>query len=264
MERSTDPYNFSNKLLSLRDINTILERLHIHDCKINDIELYQRSFIHKSYCHMKDYEKYKWPGAPCLQLQEKSYETLEFLGDAILGSVVSSYLFKRFFLIHGQDEGFLTKLKIRIICGENLSKFSDDLSFQEHIIISSYVESCGIGRNNINILEDVFEALIGAIYLDQSYEMAERFIISVIEKYFDFTDILLNDTNYKDQISRYIQKNYKIFPSYKTSIKENNQYHCELYNGDTNVSTGEGSSKKKAEQDASKKALIHYNVLTHK
>ena len=53
MERSTDPYNFSNKLLSLHDITTIMERLHIHDCKINDIELYQRSFIHKSYCHIQ-------------------------------------------------------------------------------------------------------------------------------------------------------------------------------------------------------------------
>jgi ribonuclease III len=94
--------------------------------------------------------------------------------------------------------------------------------------------------------------------------MAERFIISVIETYFDFTDILLNDTNYKDQISRYIQKNYKVFPSYKTSQKENNKYRCELYKEEELVSVGDGVSKKKAEQDASKKALIHYNVLTYK
>ena len=261
MERSTDPYNFSNKLLSLHDITTIMERLHIHDCKINDIELYQRSFIHKSYCHMKDYEKYKWPGSPCLQLQEKSYETLEFLGDAILGSVVSSYLFKRFFLIHNQDEGFLTKLKIRIICGENLSKFSDDLSFQEHIIISSYVESCGIGRNNINILEDVFEALIGAIYLDHSYEVAETFITAVIEKYIDLTELLLTDNNYKDQISRYLQKNYKVYPAYQHEKKED-VYYCKLLQEGKVISVGEGNSKKRSEQEASRKALIHFNVLT--
>ena len=65
----------------------------------------------------------------------KSYETMEFLGDAILGSVVSSYLYRRFHEIHSQTEGFLTKLKIRLICGVYLCKLSKDLKFQEHIIM---------------------------------------------------------------------------------------------------------------------------------
>ena len=61
---------------------------------LNNLDFYKTAFIHKSYCKLKDYEEYEYPGAPCLPLQEESYEKMEFL-DAILGSIVSSYLYKR-------------------------------------------------------------------------------------------------------------------------------------------------------------------------
>ena len=97
-----NPYNFNNNLISSNDITNIMNSLNINDFKPNNLDLYQTSFIHKSYCKLKDYEEYEYPGAPCLPLQEKSYETMEFLGDAILGSVVSSYLYQRFCNIHKQ------------------------------------------------------------------------------------------------------------------------------------------------------------------
>ena len=188
---------------------------------------------------------------------------MEFLGDAILGSVVSSYLYERYYDIHKQNEGFLTKLKIRIICGENLCKLSRNLKFQKHLILSKHIEENCNGRENDNILEDVFEAFIGAIFLDSGYEKAKEFIIRVIEKYVDFTDILLTDTNYKDQISRYFQKVYEdgTRPTYK-HIKENDIFYCELYAKDKLIIKGQGVSKKKSEQDVSQKALIYFNVLT--
>ena len=75
-----------------------------------NLKLYQKSFIHKSYCKLKDYNEFKYPGDNYLPLQEESYETIEFLGDSILGSVVSSYIYRRFHMIYGETEGFLTKL----------------------------------------------------------------------------------------------------------------------------------------------------------
>ena len=258
-----DPYNFNNEFISEQYIINIMKSLNINDFQLTNLDFYKTAFIHKSYCKLKDYEEYDYPGEKCLPLQEVSYETMEFLGDAILGSVVSSYLYQRFYKIHHQNEGFLTKLKIRIICGENLCELSKKLLFQKHIVISKHIEENCNGRENSNILEDVFESFIGAIYLDTNYGTVEKFIIHVIEKFVDFTEVLLRDNNYKDQISRYFQRIYDdgSRPIYK-HIKEDGKFYCELYHKEKLLIKGEGISKKKSEQDVSKKALVYFNVLT--
>lgn len=260
-----NPYNSNNNYITENVIINIMKSLNINDFTFNNLDFYKTAFVHKSYCKLKDYEEYEYPGAPYLELQGESYEKLEFLGDAILGSIVSSYLYKRFYEIHGQNEGFLTKLKIRIICGENLCKLSKHLSFSNHLILSKHVEISCQGKENDNILEDVFESFIGALYLDHGYDMCENFVVKVIEKFVDFTDILMNDNNYKDQISRYFQRicddNQK--PIYKHSKSEDSGlFICELYHKNKLISKGEGVSKKKSEQNASKGALILYNVIT--
>lgn len=256
-----NPYNLNNRLITLNDITNIMKTLNINDFSTNNLKLYQKSFIHKSYCNMKDYEEFKYPGGEYLPLQDESYETIEFLGDSILGSVVSSYIFKRFHLIYGENEGFLTKLKIRLVCGENLSDVSKKMDLSRYLIISKHIEENCSGRSNKNILEDVLESFIGALYLDKGYEYTETFIINVIETYCDFTEIILKDTNYKDQISRYFQQTFNIYPKYKTE-KYENIFRSSIFNGETLIKTGSGESKKKAEQDVSKKALIHFNVIT--
>jgi ribonuclease III len=257
----SNPYNSQNKLLTSQDVQTIMNNLSISNFKVNNLSFYQTAFVHKSYCPMKEYEAYEKPSDNTLHLQEKSYEAMEFLGDSILESVVSSYLYERFHCIHNQNEGFLTKLKIRIVCGVNLTLLSKYLQFQKHIIISKQIEDSTQGRNNNNILEDVFEAFIGALFLDNSYDIAKQFIISVIETYVDFTLILMSDNNYKDQLSRYFQKNFKEYPIYKHT-KKDNRIFCEVIKGGKTISVGCGESKKKSEQNASHKALCFYNVLT--
>tara|TARA_B100000686_G_C16719271_1_gene933930 strand:- start:326 stop:1048 length:723 start_codon:yes stop_codon:yes gene_type:complete len=238
-----------------------MEKLNINDFSTTNLKLYQKSFIHKSYCKMKDYEEFKYPGNNYLPLQDESYETIEFLGDSILGSVVSSYIYRRFHSIYGETEGFLTKLKIRLVCGENLFDVSKKMGLSRYLIISKHIEENCSGRDNKNILEDVLESFIGAIYLDKGYEYAEKFIVRVIETYCDFTEIILKDTNYKDQISRYFQQTFNMYPIYKTE-KYENIFRSSIFNGDTLIKIGSGESKKKAEQDVSKKALIHFNVIT--
>ena len=256
-----DPYNFNNKLIKVNDIINIMQKLNTNDFKVNDLSLYQKAMVHKSYCELPEYKEFNYPGEGCLPLQKEAYETLEFLGDSILGSVVSSYIYERFHLIHNQNEGFLTKLKIRLVCGENLCKFSKNIILEKHLIISKHIEDKCSGRNNSNILEDIFEAFIGAIYLDHNYEVVKDFLIKVIEKHADFTDILLKDNNYKDQISRYFQQTFKIYPKYET-IKVDEMFQSKILKENSIIAVGNGVSKKKAEQDVSKNALIHFNVIT--
>jgi ribonuclease III len=259
-----NPYNQSNKLINQNDIINIMETLNINDLKINNVLLYQRSFIHKSYCNdlYKDTDFKNIDES--LPLQDISYETMEFLGDSILGSIVSSYLYERFYKIYNQNEGFLTYLKNRIVCGESLAHLSNKLGFNRYIVISKHIEDNCDGRNNKNILEDVFEAFIGAIYLDNDYDFTKNIILTIIEKYVDFTDIIIKNNNYKEQIIKYLQHNYKENPTFKVILDENDDkvYNCIMYFQGDIISYGTGKSKKKAEQDSAKNGLIHFKVLT--
>jgi ribonuclease III len=258
-----NPYNLNNILISKDDITNIMKSLNIDDFNLINLEYYQRAFIHKSYCKMKDYEEYQ-NNDNSLELFDISYETFEFIGDSFLGNIISNYLYQRYFIKHNKDEGFLTKLKVRFVCGEQLANLSNKLNLNKYMIISKHIEDNCDGRNNLNILEDIFEAFIGALYTDTNdFKLVEKFIINVIEKYIDFTDIILKDNNYKDQILRYFQHNYKIYPTYKTEKNTNdNKYYCKLYKGEEYIECGYGISKKKSEQEASKNALMKFCVLS--
>jgi len=257
-----NPFNQSNKLISQNDITNIMETLNINDFKINNVLLYQTSFIHKSYC-CDLYKDTKFKNIDeSLSLQEISYETMEFLGDSILGTVVSSYLYDRFYKIYNQDEGFLTYLKNRIVCGESLAKLSVKLGFNRFLVISKHIEDNCDGRNNTNILEDVFEAFIGAIYLDNNYDFVKNILLIIIEKYIDFTDIIIKNNNYKDQILKYLHHNYKENPKFiDKNIDDLGNYICDLIFQDKVISTGKGKSKKKSQQDSARNGLIHFNIL---
>jgi ribonuclease-3 len=258
-----NPYNSKNKLITRENISSIMKSLDIHDMTITNLDLYQRAFIHKSYCEMKDYEEYSRPD-DCLGLFKISYETLEFIGDSFLGNIIANYLYKRYFISHKEEEGFLTKLKIRFVCGEQLAYLSKCLGLDKYMIISKYIDESRDGRNTINILEDTFEAFIGALYHDTGdFKLVEKFIIATIEKYVDFSDTILRDNNYKDQILRYFQHNYKVYPTYRSEkIEGENIYLCKIYKEDEYIETGKGISKKKSEQDASRRALIKFCVIS--
>lgn len=259
-----NPYNKNNFLINFSDVVNIMQSLDINDFKVNDINHYRKAFIHESYTTNIDYSEFKNNGS--LELQNSSYEKMEFLGDSVLGSIVCNYLYKRYTLIHNENEGFLTKLKNKIVNGESLAYLSDLLNFNKFLVISNHLEVNCDGRNNKNILEDTLEAFICAIYLDSNdYYIVEKFIITLIEKYVDFSDLIINDTNYKDQLLRYVQQNYLVNPTYETIKLDNDKFKSDIYRCKEDekifISSGENISKKKAEQLASKNALIHYGVL---
>ena len=173
-----DPYNPSNKLISIQDVIHIMKQVNMNNFKPKNISFYQEAFIHKSYNFLSDYKEFTKPDN-CLELQEKSYETLEFLGDSLLGCMTAEYLFKRF---EGEDEGFFTKIKTRIVNGEQLCYLATQLGMNKHVIISKHIEENCSGRSNQHILEDVLEAFIGALYLDcENYNIIRDFIFNLIE-----------------------------------------------------------------------------------
>ena len=94
-----NPYNLSNKLLKIDDINDIMKLLNISDFKPNDLKLYQRAFVHKSYCNMKQYDEFD-NDIDALPLFQESYEKIEFLGDSILGYIVCEYIYQRYTMIY--------------------------------------------------------------------------------------------------------------------------------------------------------------------
>ena len=98
------------------------------------------------------------------------------------------------------------------------------------MILSKYIDNCD-GRNSRNILEDTFEAFIGALYHDSgNFKLVEQFVINTIEKYVDFGETILYDNNYKDQILRYLQHNYQVYPTYKAEKDDyENIHNCKIY-----------------------------------
>ena len=200
------PYNNKNILLNKEKLIEILEKNGLSNIEINDIDLYRTAFVHQSYCTMKNIDfknsNSKCP-EDCLPLQDMSYERLEFLGDSILEMIVSSYLFERY---PDQNEGFLSKLRTKIVNGKMLGYLSNKLGFNQYAIISKQVEEAN-GRQNYKIMEDILEAFLGALFIDNSnnYDIVYNFVISVLENNLDFSELIINKTNYKDMLISYMQ-----------------------------------------------------------
>ncbi|MGL4913667.1 MAG: ribonuclease III [Romboutsia sp.] len=182
-------------------------------------------------------------------------ERLEFLGDSVLSIVVSEYLFRK---ETNLPEGELTKLRANIVCEESLSEVANEIKLGEHMLLGKGEEATG-GRQRISILADAFEAVIAAIYLDGGLESARAFVLKYMES------IILDS------------RKGKIFRDYKTHLQEvlqgqgenniwyklveekgpdhNKRFVMEVGVNETVLGTGEGKSKKEAEQLAARVAL---------
>lgn len=155
--------NPKNKLLTEEAVQSILSS-HGLNIKVNDINIYQTAFVHKSYLRSRhNPEKHD---ANCVPLQDACYETYEYAGDTILNSVIGTYLYGRY---PGQNEGFLTTTRSKMVRGSTLGEMARRMGFGEWFVISQHVEMDN-GRDNTRILEDVFESFIAAIFLDNGSE----------------------------------------------------------------------------------------------
>ena len=252
------PYNPKNTLICKSDLQDILQKYGIKD-ETKNIGLYRCALVHKSYCTRKN-ENFVDGNVSCpencLPLQEESNERLEFVGDSILGMVVAAYLFERY---PDQNEGFLTRVRTKLVNGKMLAHLCKVVGLNKYILMSRQIEE-NDGRDISNILEDAFEAFLAAIYLDFGFAHAQLWIIDVLETNLDFTELILQNNNFKDQILKHYQQNFGYIPKfYEVDIETvNNQKVFKVCLKDSQgniISIGTGASKKEAENSASKSAM---------
>jgi ribonuclease-3 len=204
--------------------------------KIKNLDLYQKAFTHKS--ALKEYEQFT-----------ESFETLEFIGDSVLGFVITKFLFDRF---EKRQEGFLTKARTKLVRGETLAKIALKLGLNELVIMDEKGVRNG-WVNNPKILEDVFEALIGAIYMDIGLIHAKEFILRIYQdpKLVDMNSIMIDD-NFKDHLMRHCQVNNWQLPDYRVAAHHEGLFYIDIYINECFCSRGVAKSKKQAEQNAAK------------
>ena len=161
------PYNPSNLVMTKEDIQTIIRGHHVP----RNLDLYRTSMVHKSYCTRKNQNietgNVNCPNN-CLPLQDESSERLEFLGDAVLNLVIGNYLFERY---PDENEGFLTKMRTKLVCGTMLAFLAGKMNIAKYFIISRQIEESQDGRLNAKILEDAFESFLGALFLDSNCDI---------------------------------------------------------------------------------------------
>ena len=263
------PYNEANTVLQHDDLNELLDQF---DTKsYYDINYYRRAFIHKSYVTRKNENfldgNMNCP-ENCMPLQENSNERLEFLGDSVLSLTVARYVFERY---PDNNEGFLTNMRTKLVNGKMLAFLADKIGLNRHVVISKQIEK-NRGRTSKNILEDAFEAFIGAIFLDHEdkngngFQVAENWIISVIESLVDFSDLIHNVQNHKDVLIKYCMHTFNWRPTYQeVSVEEveHEKIHtvvCKDSKGDI-IGIGKNTSRKAAEIDASEKGLSFFGYF---
>ena len=201
----------------------------------HNIELYKLALIHKS---------------ASLVLEDGraiNNERLEFLGDAVLESIVSDYLFIEF---PEQNEGFLTKLRSRIVSRASLNKLAVRIGLDRHIITQGNYSS-----QQKNLYGDALEAMVGALYLDKGYDFTNRLIINhLLNRYIDLVDMTEQETDFKSRLIEWSQKNRHQVEFRTEHDKEYASNHpvfyCTVLVDGMEVGHGSSDSKKEAEQHA--------------
>ena len=265
IHENTKPYNIYNMLIVPEDITLMFKKFKIKIVP-NDIMLYQEALTHTSYIkneYINIDPSILINNVPnTLNLFDKSNERLEFLGDTVIKCIFSEYLFKRF---DTENEGFLTKLKTKIEDKESLARYAKRLGIEQYLIISKHIEENN-GRNSNKLLEDAFEAFIGALYLDLGFEICKEFLTIILETEVDYAGILYQDTNYKNQLLIFYHKNKWSNPIY-VEIKSEGPINKRLFTmGVKNfnneiITEATDISKQKAEQKCALLALIKYNQI---
>ena len=205
--------------------------------KIKNPQFYRKAFTHKS--ALKRYTL------------TESFETLEFMGDSVLGFIITKFLFDRY---EEMQEGFLTKARTKLVRGETLSGIARNLGLDSLVLMDDKGIRNG-WNNNDKILEDVFEALVGAIYMDLGLLNAKKFVLNLFENpYYVDLDCIMVDDNYKDQLMRLCQTNRWGLPEYKNE-QIDSVFHVNVVVTNTFLASGKGKNKKHAEQDAAKNML---------
>ena len=215
-----------------------------NDIPVRNIELLNTALTHTSYANEHKSETIH------------DNERLEFLGDAVLDLVVGEYLFLRF---PQWPEGELTRAKASAVCKPACAECAAKFHIGDFMRLGRGEEAGG-GRTRISILGNAFEAVIGAVYLDNNYEVASRFILSHLKKFLDLIDRGEYDHDYKSDFQEMVQKHGEVEIRYEM-IRDEGPDHdktiwMELSVNGKKLGCGVGKNKKEAAQRAAKEAIV--------
>jgi ribonuclease-3 len=177
-------------------------------------------------------------------------ERLEYLGDAILSTIVAEYLFKKY---PNKDEGFLTKMRSKIVKRQTLNEIADNMGLD--VILSEY----SMGKMSNSMLGNALEALVGAIYIEFGYEKTKNYVIkNILMKYLDINDLETKDDNHKSQLLEWCQKhgkdiNFATLSKFK--LDKRDCFKVAIVIDGVEISTAEDFNKKAAEQTAANRAI---------
>lgn len=211
--------------------------------EFKNAEILKKALTHSSFS--------KEEGIPRWECNER----LEFLGDSVLGLIVTQELYERMLT---EKEGKLAKLKSEIVRAESLEIVANDLNLGRHLILGRGEEMCG-GRRKKNILADALEAVIGGIFLDGGYQVTRKIVLKLFEQCIDDAFMGKLDTNYKSALQEIMHKRNVRNLKY-TIVKEegkshNKVFYAAVFARSTVIGEGSGKSKKEAENNAAKAAL---------
>ena len=203
----------------------------------HNIELYKLALIHKS---------------ASVELEDGSHinnERLEFLGDAVIESITSDYLFIEF---PDRDEGFMTQLRSKIVSRQSLNRIASQIGLDRHVI-----SHAAGNTSQKHIYGDAFEAMMGAIYLDQGYDVANRLLINdIYGRYLSIDEVLCSETDFKSRLIEWCQKNHYSIEFRTDQDHSTSSAHpgfiSTVYVDGIAVGYGSGDSKKTAEQSAAR------------
>jgi ribonuclease III len=202
------------------------------------LQLFKLAFFHKSTFSNGEYAI-------------SNNERLEFLGDAVLSTIVGEYLFKKY---PNSDEGFLTKMRSKIVKRNSLDEIADKMGLD--LFLTHYNQT----RLSKSMLGNALEALVGAIYIEIGYEKTRDYVIRrILRRYLDIHELELFDDNYKSQLLEWCQKNghqidYKVLAKYKSEKRD--KFKVAVYVDGKKLGVADDFNKKSAEQLASERAMV--------
>ena len=243
----------SLSIIGESDVRKLLGRyLPRSESTVTDENVYRTAMLHRSCGRERVVHSATCSGTGPMQelpaeLVGKSYERLEFLGDAVLGLVTASYLFERY---PEADEGFLTQMRVKLVNGKMLAQLCAN-----HTPLMSFV----VGRQSTlgtAVAEDVFEAFVGALFVDRGYDVVHRWLVAFFEDNVDFADLVSNQASIRSQLNRRCLKHHGYLPETRVVSSDASRVCVQVTSpSGTVLATGTGPNRKDAEDQALRIAL---------
>lgn len=228
--------NRNNRTLSEKDVSVLMSRYDVkHTCL--DASTYRRAMRHKS-------------------MENNTNERLEYLGDSVIALTVSHYCHERY---KDQNEGFLTRLRMQLVSGDTLGRLAVEIGLPSWLTLPVKFEAM---RGRTNVQEDVMEAFVGAIFMEQGYDNASRWFVGVMETHLDVSEYIRKLHCSKDRLIRFCKSKWGIAPSIIVDdAGEDNIFNARVFHGDRLLAEASATTRREAEVDA---CLNAWNVVTVK